>query len=44
MTENPFGHERDVELGALLRSHLEADRHAGRRPATKVVSSVRARQ
>lgn len=28
MTENPFGHERDVELGALLRSHLEADRHA----------------
>jgi hypothetical protein len=28
MTENPFGHERDIEFGALLRTHLEADRHA----------------
>ncbi|MEP6744345.1 MAG: hypothetical protein ABJB33_02530 [Gemmatimonadota bacterium] len=28
MTENPFGHERDVELGALLRSNLEGERHA----------------
>ena len=28
MTDNPFGHERDTELGALLRAHLEGDRHA----------------
>jgi hypothetical protein len=28
MTENPFGHERDAELGALLRTHLEGDRQA----------------
>lgn len=28
MTENPFGHERDAELGALLRAHLEGDRQA----------------
>ena len=28
MTENPFGHERDAELGALLRTHLDGDRHA----------------
>lgn len=23
MTHNPFDHERDVELGAVLRAHLE---------------------
>ncbi len=28
MTDNPFGHERDAELGALLRTHLEGDHHA----------------
>lgn len=28
MTDNPFGHERDAELGALLRSHFEGDQHA----------------
>lgn len=28
MTENPFGLERDAELGALLRTHLEGERHA----------------
>ena len=24
MTQNPFDHERDAELGALLRAHLDA--------------------
>lgn len=28
MTDNPFGHERDDELGALLRAHLQGDHHA----------------
>lgn len=28
MTDNPFGHERDADLGALLRAHLEGDQHA----------------
>lgn len=28
MTHNPFDHERDAELGALLRAHLEAADHA----------------
>jgi hypothetical protein len=28
MTDNPFGHERDAELGALLRAHLEGEQHA----------------
>jgi len=28
MTDNPFGHERDAELGALLRIHLEGDHPA----------------
>ncbi len=28
MTDSPFGHERDAELGALLRSHFEGDQHA----------------
>ena len=37
MTDNPFGHERDAELGDLLRAHLEGDRHA------EFVARVRAR-
>lgn len=28
MNENLFDHERDIELGALLRAHLDADQHA----------------
>ncbi|HET7042099.1 MAG TPA: hypothetical protein VFI13_08760 [Gemmatimonadales bacterium] len=28
MTDNPFDHERDAELGALLRAHLDAGDHA----------------
>lgn len=28
MSENLFDHERDIELGALLRAHLDADQHA----------------
>ena len=28
MTHNPFDHERDAELGALLRAHLDAGDHA----------------
>lgn len=28
MTNDPFGHERDTELGALLRSHLDGGHHA----------------
>ncbi len=28
MTQNPFDHERDAELGALLRAHLDAGDHA----------------
>ena len=27
MTHNPFDHERDTELGALLRAHLDAGDH-----------------
>ena len=37
MTENPFGHERDAELGELLRAHLDGDQHAA------FVARVRAR-
>ena len=37
MTDNPFGHERDTELGDLLRAHLSGDRHAA------FVAGVRAR-
>ena len=28
MTHSPFDHERDAELGALLRAHLDAGDHA----------------
>jgi hypothetical protein len=28
MTNSPFDHERDAELGALLRAHLDGDQHA----------------
>ncbi|MBW8772950.1 MAG: hypothetical protein JF590_06650 [Gemmatimonadetes bacterium] len=28
MTHDPFDHERDAELGALLRTHLDAGDHA----------------
>lgn len=28
MTQNPFDHERDFELGAVLRAHLEGADHA----------------
>lgn len=28
MTQNPFDHERDVELGAVLRAHLDGADHA----------------
>lgn len=28
MTQNPFDHARDTELGALLRAHLDAGDHA----------------
>lgn len=37
MTDNPFGHERDAELGDLLRAHLEGEGHAA------FVAGVRAR-
>lgn len=37
MTENPFDHTRDAELGARLRAHLEPDGHAA------FVAQVRAR-
>lgn len=29
MTQNPFDHERDHELGAVLRAHLEGADHPG---------------
>lgn len=28
MIDNPFDHERDAELGAILRAHLDAGDHA----------------
>ena len=28
MTHDPFDHERDIELGALLRAHFDAGDHA----------------
>src|SRR5690348_9169064 len=28
MTNSPFDHERDDELGAILRGHLEGEQHA----------------
>lgn len=40
MNDNPFGHERDAELGAMLRAHLDADRHA--EFAARVRAGIRA--